>query len=90
MNLFTAGLDTLSGSLNRHSLHRQRNAMRIVYDDKDPSRSGDSLQLILLHSGWHVVGKGYLCHVADPDEGREVMNSIRMGDSPAPRQVDDH
>jgi len=64
--------------------------MRIVYDDKNPNRSGDSLWLILLHSGWHVVGKGYLCNVADPDEGREVMNSIRIGDSPAPRQVDDH
>jgi hypothetical protein len=58
--------------------------MQIIYDDKHVNRSGDSFRLILLNSGWHVVGKGYLCRVADSAEGREMIVKLKS------RQADAH
>ena len=47
--------------------------MQIIYDDKNADRSGDSFRLVLLNSGWHVVARGFLCRVADEQEGRHVI-----------------
>lgn len=49
--------------------------MQIIYDDQSMQRSGNSFRLILLNSGWHVVATGYLCRVADEQEGRRVISS---------------
>lgn len=58
--------------------------MQILYFDKHASRPGDSFRLILLHSGWHVVARGYLCRVADAEEGRRIMATLQ-----GPQQNDD-
>ena len=51
--------------------------MQIIYDDKNPNRSGDSFHLIYMHSGWHVVANGYLCSVTDEKEGQRVLAAFR-------------
>ena len=51
--------------------------MQILYHDKDAGRPGESFHLVHLHSGWHVVAKGYLCRVADVEEGRRVMATLQ-------------
>lgn len=51
--------------------------MQILYHDQGSSGRSDSFHLILLHSGWYVVGKGYLCRVDDEEEGLSVMGELR-------------
>jgi len=55
--------------------------MHIIYDDKDANRSGTSYRLILLNSGWHVVANGYLCKVADAEEGRQIIAALQSHNS---------
>jgi hypothetical protein len=50
--------------------------MQIIFDDKNKDRSGDSYRLIRLASSWHVVAHGYLCKVADEDEGRRLITTF--------------
>jgi hypothetical protein len=58
--------------------------MQILYFDKHAIRPGGSFRLILLQSGWHVVARGYLCQVADAEEGRRVMATLQC-----PQQMED-
>jgi len=51
--------------------------MHIIYDDKKADRSPDSFQLILITSGWHIVANGYLCKVADAEEGLRVIAALQ-------------
>lgn len=51
--------------------------MQILYHDENASGRETSFHLILLHSGWHVVGNGFLCLVADEEEGRRVIAELR-------------
>lgn len=51
--------------------------MQILYHDKDARRPGESFHLVLLRCGWHVVAKGYLCRVADAEEGWRVMATLQ-------------
>ena len=51
--------------------------MQILYHDKDAGRPGESFHLVLLRCGWHVVAKGYLCRVADAEEGWRVMATLQ-------------
>ncbi len=50
--------------------------MEILYHDGDASGRKTSFHLILLHSGWHVVGNGFLCLVTDEEEGRRVIAEL--------------
>jgi hypothetical protein len=58
--------------------------MQILYYDKDAKYPGKSFRLILLQRGWHVVARGYLCRVADVDEGRRVLATLQ-----GPQRKDD-
>jgi hypothetical protein len=51
--------------------------MQILYFDKHAIRPGNSFRLILIQSGWHIVAKGYLCRVADAEEGRRVITELQ-------------
>ncbi len=51
--------------------------MQIIYDDKNPNRSGDSFRLILINSGWHIVANGYLCRVTDEEKEQRVLAAFR-------------
>lgn len=62
--------------------------MQIIYDDRNESRSGDSFRLVLLKSGWHVVAKGYLCRVADEEEGQRMLAGLRASSSPNQPSID--
>ena len=58
--------------------------MQILHFDKHAIRPVDSFRLMLLHSGWHVVANGYLCQVANAEEGRRVMATLQ-----GPQEHDD-
>ena len=54
--------------------------MEIIYCDQKADRPGDSYRLIFLTTGWHIVANGYLCKVADAEEGRQIIATLH-GDS---------
>jgi len=62
--------------------------MQILYFDTHAARPNDSFRLILLHSGWHVVAKGYLCRVHDEEEGRRVIVALHARNNPENLQID--
>jgi hypothetical protein len=62
--------------------------MQILYFDTHATRPNDSFRLILLHSGWHVVAKGYLCRVHDEEEGRRVITAFQVDWKPDDLHID--
>jgi hypothetical protein len=63
--------------------------MNVLYNDKTALEPGDPIYLIHLHSGWHVIAKGYLCRVADIEEGRQVVATLKASQQSgaAPNEV---
>jgi hypothetical protein len=51
--------------------------MNVLYNDKTALAPDDPIYLILLHRGWHVIANGYLCQVADIEEGRQVVAKLK-------------
>lgn len=56
--------------------------MQVLYTDGHSMRQGGPICLILLNKIWHVVARGYLCRVADVEEGRLVIAALRASQCP--------
>lgn len=62
--------------------------MQIIFDDKNKGRSGESYRLIRLAGGWHIVAHGYLCKVADENEGRQMIATLSTASSQKQPSID--
>lgn len=62
--------------------------MRVLYTDERSMREGGPICLVLLNGAWHVVARGYLCQVADTEEGRRVIVALKTNRKPQNMHVD--
>jgi len=51
--------------------------MHTLYNDAKAPRPDGSYRVILINSSWHVVANGYLCKVADAEEGPQITETSK-------------
>lgn len=58
-------------------LRLRKTAMRVLYTDEHSMRQGGPICLVFLNKVCYVVARGYLCQVADAEEGRLVIKELQ-------------
>ena len=50
--------------------------MKLIYSDGASVRTGGPINLVRQSSGLYVMGRGYLCQVANEEEGRQLIREL--------------